>query len=83
VQDQEAPISSFTPSPSPESWCSAHADSKAAKAAARRCSFVAKRKLLQMIATADAECLWWGYWRGIEPHLHALAQSLKERLALG
>ena len=59
-----------------------HADNKAAKAAARRRGFIAKTKLLQMIATADGERLWSTYWEDLEPRLRALSQTLKERLTL-
>jgi len=59
-----------------------HADSKTAKGAARRRSFIAKTKLLQMIATADAEGLWSAYWEDLEPQLRSLSQTLKERLTL-
>jgi replication initiation protein RepC len=59
-----------------------HADSKAAKAEARRRAFIAKTKLLQMIATADAEQLWSPYWEDLEPHLRSLSESLRLRLTL-
>lgn len=59
-----------------------HADTKAAKAAARRRGFIAKTKLLQMIATADAETLWSGYWERVETTLRASADALKQRLTL-
>jgi replication initiation protein RepC len=59
-----------------------HVEAKAAKATARRRSFIAKTKLLQMIATADAESLWSGYWEDLEPRLRSLALVLKERLTL-
>jgi replication initiation protein RepC len=59
-----------------------HNDNKAAKAEARRRAFIAKTKLLQMIATADAEQLWSSYWEELEPRLRTLTQSLRLRLTL-
>ena len=59
-----------------------HAANKTAKAGARRRSFIAKTKLLQMIATADAESIWSAYWEELEPRLRSLGETLKQRLTL-
>ena len=59
-----------------------HADTKAAKAAARRRAFIAKAKLLQMIGAADKEGLWSAYWQDLETHVRSLAENLRQRLTL-